>query len=248
MKFCKIFLGIISVAFLAGLLGCAGAQWQTKTTIGSKTTINGDGKTMHQLAQQQGVEAKHLMMMQNAEPRKATDPILVALYRPTIADKLAPAFDSQKFFDILVEEFSRDAVIRLVDQNIVDRAQARANANKYSGVGSMRPRVTADVSVYPHVMAEQVAGINRKTGKTGSMTALVLQAEIVSHYLPADRFELKETGNIFRNQEVTQKFSQKAVETIKTRPHIPGHAYHQEVRKESGKQVLSIFDTYFRKE
>ena len=245
MKFRNITLGMISVAFFASMLGCAGAQWQTKTTIGNKTTIKGDEKTMQQLAQQTDAEAKHLQMMQNAEPRKATDPILVALYRPTIADKLAPAFNSQKFFDELVKEFSKDPVIRLVDQNIVDKAQA--NANKQYGTGRKRPRVTADVSVYPHVMAEQLAGYNRNTGKIGSMAALVLQAEIVSHYLPTDQFEVKETGNIFRNLEVTRKFSQKAVETIKTKPHIPGEAYHQEVRKETENQVLSIFETYLKK-
>jgi uncharacterized protein YjbK len=79
------------------------------------------------------------------------------------------------------------------------------------------------------------------------MAALVLQVEIVSHYLPTDQFEVKETGNIFRNLEVTRKFSQKAVETIKTKPHIPGEAYHQEVRKETENQVLSIFETYLKK-
>jgi hypothetical protein len=244
MQFFKMIPGMISVAFLASVLGCAGAQWQTKTTIGNTTTVKGDEKTMQELAQKQEHEAERLRMIQSAKPRKDTDPIIVALYRPTIADKLAPAFDAQKFFDILVKEFSKDAVIRLVDQKIVDSAQE--NANRHYGSARKRPRVKADVSVYPHIMADQVAGINRKTGKIGSMTALVLEAEIVSHYLPTDQFEVKETGNIFRNLEVTRQFSKKALETIKTKPHIPGEAYRQEVRKDSEEHVQRILEAFLK--
>lgn len=245
MQILKKILGVIGVAFLTGVLGCAGAQWQTTTTFGNTTTVKGDEKTMQQLAQQKEYEAERLQKIQSAKPRKATDPIVVALYRPTIADNLAPSFNKERFFDMLVKEFSKDAVIRLVDQKIVDRAQV--NADKQWGIAHKRPHVSADVSVFPHIMAEQVAGINKNTGKIGTMAALVLKAEIVSHYLPTDEFEVKESGNIFRNMEVTQKFSKKAVETIKTKPHIPGEAYRQEARNEGEEQLRSAYDALLTK-
>ena len=245
MQIRKMFLGVFVVTFLTGVLGCAGAQWKSTTTFGNKTTVKGDEKTMQQLAQQKEYDAQRLQKIQSAKPRKDTDPIVVALYRPTIADNLAPAFDAKKFFDILVKEFSKDAVIRLVDQKIVDRSQE--NLDKQPGIGRKRPRVSADVSVFPHVMAEQVAGIDRNTGKIGTMAALVLKAEIVSHYLPTDEFEVKESGNIFRNLEVTRKFSIKAIETIKTRPHIPGEAYRQEVRNEGEEQLRDAFQAVLKK-
>ena len=245
MQIHKMILIVFVVTFLTGVLGCAGAQWKSTTTFGNKTTVKGDEKTMQQLAQQKEYEAQRLQKIQSAKPRKATDPIVVALYRPTIADNLAPSFDSKKFFDILVKEFSKDAVIRLVDQKIVDRSQA--NLDKQPGLRHKRPRVSADVSVFPHVMAEQMMGFNKNTGKIGSMAALVLEAEIVSHYLPTDEFEVKESGNIFRNLEVTQKFSKKAIETIKTRPHIPGEAYRQEARNEGEEQLRSAFEAMLKK-
>jgi len=45
---------------------------------------------------------------------------------------------------------------------------------------------------------------------------------------------------------VTQKFSKKAVDTIKTKPHIPGEAYRQEVRNEGEEQLRSAYQALLK--
>ena len=83
-------------------------------------------------------------------------------------------------------------------------------------------RQVADVEVVSRAYLKEVQGINRRTGKAGKMAAVVFEATIKSHFSP-DEYKVKESGNIFRNVQVTKRFADQIKRIIKEKigPTIP---------------------------
>lgn len=241
MNLHKVWMMVIASAL--ALSACKGAQWTSTSTVNGKTTVKGDSESMKQHEAKEAAQAEQLKKIKASPRRAADEPITVALFRPTIADKLAKSVDAKKMFDMLSKAFSSDPLIKLVDQGTVDEAQKQA-ANAF-GSAKGKPQVSADVSVFPHVMAEEKFGINKATKKVGSMMALVLKGEISSHWLPEDQYKVEESGNIFANAKVVNDFAAKSVAIIKTKPHIPNAAFKKEqgdAKKEAiGNALRNLF-------
>ncbi|MGA1794975.1 MAG: hypothetical protein ACMUIL_03850 [bacterium] len=222
------------------MFGCAGGQWKTTTSVGGRTTVRGDEKTMEQERLRREQETSRIEAIKKAERRKPTDPIVVALYRPEISENLQKSIRADMLFDILRKEFERDGIIIVVKQSDVDKAQAEAaRQNKYRmSSQKARPSVPADVSVFTCVSHKETVGISRSSGKLGKMTALVLSGEVVSHYLPEDHYKVEKSDNIFKNVELTKEYAREVIQTIKTRPAIPGQAFKKKMQEEQAKALL----------
>jgi hypothetical protein len=225
----------------AVMLGCAGGQWKTTTTMGGRTTVRGDEKTMQQERLRQEQETARIEAIKKAERRKSTDPIVVALYRPEISENLQKSIRGDMLFDILRKEFERDRIVVLVKQSDVDRAQSNASRQSKYRISSQktRPSVPADVSVFTSVSYKETVGMSRSSGKLGKMAALVLSGEVVSHYLPEDHYKVELSDNIFKNTELTRKYAREVIQTIKTRPVIPGEAFKKKVKEEQTEAFLN---------
>jgi len=224
----------------AVMLGCAGGQWKSTTSVGGRTTVKGDEKTMQQERFRQEQETARIEAIKKAERRKSSDPIVVALYRPEISENLQKSIKADMLFDILRKEFERDGIIVLVKQSDVDRAQGEAaRQNKYRiSSQQTRPSVPADVSVFTNVSHKETVGMSKSSGKLGKMVALVLSGEVVSHYLPEDRYKVERSDNIFKNTELTKEYAREVIQTIKTRPAIPGEAFKKKMQEEQKKALL----------
>lgn len=234
---------IIKIAgciLFAVMLGCAGGQWKTTTSVGGRTTVRGDEKTMEQERLRREQETARIEAIKKAERRKPTDPIVVALYRPEISENLQKSIKADMLFDILKKEFERDGIIVLVKQSDVDRAQSETKRqNKYRmSSQKTRPSVSADISVFTRVSHKETVGMSRSTGKLGKMVALVLSGEVVSHYLPEDQYTVERSDNIFKNTELTKGYAREVIQTIKTRPAIPGQAFKKRMKEEQAKALL----------
>jgi hypothetical protein len=233
----------VMVAFV--LSGCAGAQtsWTSTTTSGGKTTVTGDPESMKKIQAKQEYEAAQMEKLRKAGPRLATDPIVVALFRPEISEKMKGAIKEDIFFKELRKRFEKDPIIRLVDQGQVDEAQKQA-ASKFGQ--KEKPLVSADVSVFTFAGAEEVYGISKTTNKVASMAALVLTGEVDSHYLPEDSSKVVEKGNLFRNLEVTDKYVQKVIAHIKTKIFIPNEEYKKAAQAEKKQAVMDALKGLFK--
>ncbi len=235
-------MNFVSLLAMTAFLGCAGGQWKSTTTAGGKTTVYGDAETIKKEQQKQEAAAARIENIRKAEKRKPTDPIVVALFKPVIADKLQKSIDQAKLFQQLRKEFEQDSIIRLVDQKVVDNAQKSSSSRFRSR--KKTPQVAADVSVFTNVYPKQVAGRSRATGKVGMMAAIVFHGQINSHYLPEDKFKAEERGNIFQNVKVTKKYAAQVKKIIKTKVTIPGEAYKkstQDEKKAAFKNWLNSF-------
>ncbi|MCK5219863.1 hypothetical protein KAR10_10075, partial [bacterium] len=221
--------GMVGVCLLSLLAGCASVSYKS-STVGGKTTwkktkvvdgktvVSGDSETMKKEKARQQAQADRIERIKKAEKRKPKEPIMVALFRPVIAENLKKTVHANKLFKQLRTAFEKDPVITLVDQKKVDAAQKQA-ARKF-GRKKKQPQVSADISVFTNVMAKQVAGISKSTGKVASMSAIVFKGSVVSHWL-AEKGKIEERGNIFQNVKVTRKYAAKAVTIMKTKITIP---------------------------
>jgi formylmethanofuran dehydrogenase subunit B len=103
------------------------------------------------------------------------------------------------------KELSSDPIIQLVPRN-----------KKAASV--------ADVTVASKVSLMEMKGVNRKTGKPGKMTAVVMEATITSQSPPAI-YTVYESGHVLQNEEVSKRFAKQIRQVIleKVGPQIPAH-------------------------
>jgi hypothetical protein len=236
-----------TVAVFIFMAGMASAEWKIKKTVGNKTTVTGDAQTMEREAADEKAREQHLAELRNMERRQPTDPISVALYRPTFSENMKKSADPEKLFQMMKEEFQKDPLIQLVDQKTVDRAQKQVEKDRSFSSGENLPSVQADISVFTHVMAEEKVGISKSTKKLGTMMALVMKAKIVSHYLPEDRYSHEEAGNIFANAQVVKTYAEKCGGIIKTKPALPSPAYKQKMANQQNQALADGLKSLFKK-
>ncbi len=229
---------------LAGLWGCGGMVKTTRVVNGKKVTTwtsPEEAKRMEEKeAKKEEQRAANLKEINKAEKRKSNEPIIVALFETDVAENLKTNTKG-RLFPQLRKEFEKDAIIRLVDQKIVNNAAKQTKRKRRGRLGSTaRPKVAADISVFTTASVKEVVGRSKSTGKLGKMAALVYTATISSHYFADDTYTVKETGNIFNNVKVTRKFANKIKVIIKNKigPNIPGAAYKQK-RKAKQKNQFS---------
>lgn len=240
--------GMVCVGLLSLLAGCASVSYKS-STVGGKTTWKktevvdgktvgtGDSETMKKEKARQQAQADRIARIKKAEKRKPDESISVALFRPVIAENLKKSIKPDKLFKQLRTAFEKDPVIKLVDQKKVD--EAKKQADQKFGLKKKRPQVSADISVFTNVMAKQVAGISKSSGKVASMAAIVFKGTIASHWL-AEEEKIEERGNVFRNMEVTGKYAAKAVSVMKTKITIPGEAFKKAEQNQKKQMFMNL--------
>ena len=238
---------------LAGLWGCGGMVKTTRVVNGKKVTTWTSPEKAKQMeekeARKEAQRAVYLEDINKAEKRKPNEPIIVALFETDVAQDLKTNTKG-RLFPQLRKEFEKDAVIKLVDQKIVNNAAKQGKRKRHGRLGSSaRPKVAADISVFTTASVKEVVGRSRSTGKLGKMAALVYTARISSHYFADDTYTVKETGNIFNNVKVTRKFANKIKAIIKNKigPNIPGAAYKQKRKAKQKDQFLNWMNSLKKK-
>ena len=241
-----VFLGLFALTF-AILSGCGGMTKTTRVVDGKKVTTWADPETAKRMEQEEKQKAAYVEELRKAEKRKPTDPIIVALFETDVAKDLKKSVDGRLFTQFR-KEFENDPIIRLVDQKIVNKAAKQASRRR--SMSKEKPEVAADVSVFSYANFKETLGYSKKTKKTGKMIALVYTATITSHYFSEDTCQVKETGNIFKNVEVTKKFADKIKDAIKNKigPNIPSAAAKQEIKTEQKSEILDWFKSLKKKE
>jgi preprotein translocase subunit SecD len=239
------------LAAVLALSGCAGGYHTTKVNGNEKVyrldeqgnkqlvyEVDRDGNTtvhdasdpmakQHQAAQQhqqdlQALKAQRIERLKQAPKRRHGDPIYVNLHSVKLGDKLKRAQHSKDAVDKQVRAaFKSDKVIRLVSKKDLKR-QEWAEIGKALAGQNPDDASVADVEVVTHAYIKEIYGINKKTGKPGKMPAVVLEATITSNQLPAE-YTVEESGHILRNNQVTQRFSDriKAVIVKQIGPDLP---------------------------
>ncbi|MCK5242936.1 hypothetical protein KAR34_10845 [bacterium] len=243
-----ILKGMVGVCMLSLVAGCASMSYKS-STVGGKTTwkktevvdgktvVTGDAATMKKEKARQQAQADRIERIKKAEKRKPNEPIIVALFRPVIAENLKKSIKPDKLFKQLRTAFEKDPAIKLVDQKKVD--EAKKQADRKFGRKKKRPQVSADISVFTNVMAKQVAGISKSSGKVASMAAIVFKGSITSHWL-AEEEKIEEMGNIFRNIKITKKYAAKAVSVMKTKITIPGEAFKKSEQNQKKQMFMNL--------
>lgn len=237
----------------ACLWGCAGMVKTTRVVNGRKVTTWTTPEKAKQMEQEEVQREEqrtaYLEDINRAEKRKPNEPIVVALFETDVAENLK-ANTKGRLFVQFRKEFENDAVIRLVDQKIVNNASKQVKRKRYGRLGSTkRPKVAADVSVFSTARIKEVVGRSRSTGKLGKMAALAYAATISSHYFAEDTYTVEETGNIFNNVKVTRRFTNKIKAIIKNEigPNIPGAAYKRERRAKQKEQFSNWMNSLKKK-
>ncbi|MFB0527833.1 MAG: hypothetical protein ACETVT_03025 [bacterium] len=240
-----LFLGLFALT-LAILSGCGGMVKTTRVVDGKKVTTWADPETAKRMEEEEKQRAAYIEELRKAEKRKATDPIIVALFETDVADKLKKSTDG-RLFPQFRKEFENDPIIRLVDQKIVNKAAKQAS--REHSMFEEKPKVAADVSVFSYANIKETVGYSKKTKKTGKMIALVYTATVSSHYFSEDTCQVKETGNILKNVEVTKKFADKIKDAIKNKigPNIPSAAAKQEIEEKQKSQFLDLLKSLKKK-
>lgn len=162
--------------------------------------------------QMQLAKVERIERIRRAPKRKPSDPIYVMLVETKLDRALTDTEKSKgAVFDEIRKGFKNDPVIELVHN--VQKSELSALGKMLSG---QHPDTSppADVTVISKGYIKEVVGINKKTGKPGKMAAVVFEATIKSNYLPAE-YTVSEQGNIFRNVEVTKRFTDKIKKIIK---------------------------------
>jgi hypothetical protein len=166
--------------------------------------------------------AERLERIKAAPKRKPGAPIYVALHETELDAKLKESQHSEgAVFEEVHKNFQNDDVIRLVKGSQMQANEWGQLAKALSGK-STKAAPAADVEVWSKGYLKEKAGINKKTGKIGSMWVVVFEATVSSNYLP-DTHTVTEEGNIFRNQEVTRRLADKIKHVIKNEigPNLP---------------------------
>jgi len=241
----SIFLGLFALTF-AILSGSGGMTKTTRVLDGKKVTTYSDAETAKRMEEKEKQKAAYIEEIRKAEKRKPTDPIVVALFETDVADDLKKNTKG-RLFPQFRKEFENDSIIKLVDQKIVNKAAKQTS--KRRSMSKDKPEVAADVSVFSYANIKETVGYSKKTKKTDKMIALVYTATVTSHYFSEDTCQVKETGNIFNNVEVTKKFADKIKEAIKNKigPNIPSAAAKQEIKEKQKSQFLDLFKSLKKK-
>jgi hypothetical protein len=186
----------------------------------------GQGKPAHR----QGIMS-HGKSWKNAEKRKPTDPIRIALYHPDIDERVRSLGDSKGLFKLLCAEFKKDPLVILVDQKKVDRTQ-----NKFSEQSQDQPdweikntEITADISVFTSVYGGDGSGFSALPRESEDETRLLLLGEVDSHYLPEDHYTVEKSGTPATASVTVAEYAAEILRIIKTKPFIP-HAITQRIR------------------
>ena len=231
-------------ALCLALTACAGGSYTSKTT-GEKNVSRGDeqgaktivketdaaGQTTirdtpapaakrRALPQETSDRVRAKKSAPSATPsvttkRQADDPIYVSLAPPVLDEKMQQVEKPKgAVAQQIRSEFASDPVIKLV-----------AGTQQTAEGGN--PRATpslADVEVSPKVSIKEVYGLNDKTGKPGKMVAVVYEATITSQ-IPRATYTISETGYVFKNAEVSKRFTRQVRQVIveKIGPGIPAN-------------------------
>lgn len=233
----------VAVLWLA-LTACAGGNYTSKVNGGKQayrvdeqgtkplvyetdsngqTTIHDaeDSMAKRQVAAQGMAEqirakkAAQFEALSAAPKRQPQDPIYVNLVPPVLDGKMQEVEKPKgAVAQQIRNEFASDPIIKLVPGN-----QSGARLFKPSANPSI-----ADVEVSSKVSIKEVYGINRKTGKSGKMVAVVFEATITSQVPPAS-YTVSESGHILQNVEVSKRFAQQVKQVIveKIGPGIPAN-------------------------
>lgn len=194
-----------------------------ETDQNGQTTIHDaeDPMAKRQVAAQEMAEqiraekAAQLEAFSAAPKRQSRDPIYVNLAPPVLDGKMQQAEKSKgAVAQQIRNEFASDPIIKLVN-------------GSQSIAGQRKPLVTpliADVEVSSKVSLKEVYGVNRQTGKSGKMVAVVFEAIITSQVPPAT-YTVSETGHVLKNVEVSKRFAQQIRQVIveKIGPRIPAN-------------------------
>ncbi|MDH3216775.1 MAG: hypothetical protein OEN01_10845 [Candidatus Krumholzibacteria bacterium] len=167
-------------------------------------------------------EVERIERIKRAAKRTAGDPIFVALHETALGEKLQASEKPRgAVFGQIRKEFEGDDVISLVSAGDLKKNEYAQLGRMLSGT-SPNQAPAADVVVVSKGYLKEVVGIDKKTGKPGSMVAVVFEATITSNFLPAE-YKVEESGNIFRNVEVTTRFADKIKSVIKDKigPTLP---------------------------
>lgn len=159
-------------------------------------------------------DEERVARIEAAPKRGPGEPIYVVLNETELDNKLRESQHSEgAVFAELEKHFENDDVIRLV-------ASSAANANEWGQLAkawkgeSTKSAPASDVDVHSKAYLEEKVGINKKTGKVGSMWVLVFEATVSSNYLPIT-VNVAEEGNVFQNAEVTRRLADKIKRAIK---------------------------------
>jgi hypothetical protein len=162
----------------------------------------------------QAADAERIARIEAAPKREPGAPIYVALHETELDAKLKESQHSDgAVFAEVQKNFANDKVIRLVDGSEMKKSEWGQVAAALGGK-STKANPAADVEVWSKGRLEEKVGINKQTGKVGSMWVVVFEATVSSNYTPATR-TVTEEGNIFQNQEVTRRLADKIKHVIK---------------------------------
>ncbi|MGE5894483.1 MAG: hypothetical protein ACM34I_10545 [bacterium] len=194
-----------------------------KLTVYDETDPRAQQRRAQQRLEQkvEQANADRIEKIKQAPKRRPSDPIFVYL-RPIELDEQLKKAEKPKgaVFDQIKKEIGNDSVIRLVGKDKVKTGEMAQAMNALRG-DSLVKAPGADVEVAIRGYLKEVYGLTQQ-GKPGSMIAVVFEATVTSNFLPASP-KVEESGNIFRNAEVTRQLGEKIKHIIKNEigPTIP---------------------------
>lgn len=239
----KYLITVLLVAFSFAALGCmAGYRSTTKNgheTVykvdddGNKTLIyeiDPDGAvTIHDetdpRAQQlmkaeaareraEAADVERIELIKAAPKRAQGEAILVAIHSVELGPKLKEAQHSQGAVTAeVLKNFESDKVIQLVSVGDTNSQKWTQIAKMYSGQ-SANQAPESDVTVVTKARLKEVFGVSKSSGKPASAWYIVYEATVRCNYLP-NEYAVTEEGNMFRNVEVTKRFTDKIKAVIK---------------------------------
>ena len=243
---------IVCVAFsLVVALGC-GAGYRTTVKNGHESVYyvdeNGEKRLVYEIAKDGEVtihdesdpksqalmarqerleqakvdEAERVERIRQAPKRNQSDPIFVALHEVQLDEQLKGAQHTDGAVNKQFRgHFDKDSVIRLIGMDSMKQSDWDKLGKALAGK-SPNESPAADIDVISRGYLKEVYGINKKTGKAGSMIAVVFEATIKCNYIPAE-FTVTEEGNLLLNQQVSKRFADKVKAIIKKEigPTIP---------------------------
>lgn len=210
------------VAATTSLGGCtAGMVKSTDVVDGRTVTVWEDPATAARREQQKAARADYAALYREVPKRAPGAPVYVALHETVLSDNLAKSAEG-RLFEALRGEFADDPVIRVV----VLPARVRGTTGELTQTRDERDWSEsggADVVVRSSATLAQQAGIDRRTGKLGSMLALEYRAEISAPFLPEHRYTIEKSGSVLNHVAVTRAFADEIRALVRDRvaPDLP---------------------------
>jgi hypothetical protein len=208
------FLSVLGIVTLGlALAACAGGDYAS-TGDGDDSLAKQQLDAAAMGEQTQANKSEQAGTLSVSPKRGPQDPIYVTLAPPVLDKKMQEAEKPKgSVAQQIRKELSSDPVIQLLAGN------KRATAGKSSPASSI-----ADVTVASKVSMMEKKGMNRKTGKAGKITTVVMEATITSQSPPAI-YTVYESGHVLQNTEVSKRFAKQIRQVIveKVGPQIPAH-------------------------